>query len=90
VSQHFLLSKAARSVSLTQVARLSDEEAHDKFCELRWHDNGGKPYCPHGGSLEVYTFAARRIFKCKACRKQFSATSGTLFASRKLPHQRGH
>ena len=87
MSQHFLLSAVARSLSLAQVARLSDEEAFAKFCELRWHDNGGKPYCPHCGGLESYSIATRRIFKCKACRKQFSATSGTLFASRKLAHR---
>lgn len=85
--QHFLLSAAARSLSLAQVARLSDEEAHAKFCELRWHDNGGKPYCPNCGGVEIYTFETRRIFKCKACRRQFSATSGTLFHSRKLSHR---
>jgi hypothetical protein len=32
-----------------------------------------------------YEYTARPIFKCKACRKQFSVTSGTLFASQKLP-----
>lgn len=87
MSQHFLLSAAARSLSLAQIARLSDEEAFARFCELRWHDNDGKPYCPRCGSIEVYTYEARRIFKCKACRRQFSATSGTLFHSRKLSHR---
>lgn len=87
MSQHFLLSAAARSLSLAQVARLSDEEAHAKFCELRWHDNDGKPYCPHCGGIEIYSYETRRIFKCKACRRQFSATSATLFHSRKLSHR---
>ena len=27
----------------------------------------------------------RHLFKCKACQHQFSVTSGTIFASRKLP-----
>ena len=64
---------------------MSDEEAHTRFTELRWSDNGGKPYCPHCGSVALYTYKARRIWKCKACTKQFSVTSGTIFASRKLP-----
>lgn len=34
--------------------------------------------------MTVYEFRARKIFKCKGCEKQFSATSGTVFASRKL------
>jgi len=34
--QHFLLTAAARSLSLAQVLRLSDEEAHAKFVEIRF------------------------------------------------------
>lgn len=63
---------------------MSDEEAHKRFTEIRWSDNGGQPYCPHCGSVALYTYKARRIWKCKACTKQFSITSGTIFASRKL------
>jgi transposase-like protein len=85
MSQHFLLSAAARTLSLATVLRMSDEEAHSEFIALRWADNDGIPYCPHCGCTEVYTYAARQIWKCKACVRQFSVTSGTIFASRKLP-----
>jgi hypothetical protein len=44
MSQHFLLTAAARSLSLGQVLRLSDEEAHAKLVEIRWSDNEGRPY----------------------------------------------
>lgn len=64
---------------------MSDEEAHQRFVEIRWSDNNGQPYCPHCGSVALYTYKARKIWKCKACNKQFSVTSGTIFASRKLP-----
>lgn len=84
VAQHFLLSAQARTLSVASVARMSDEEAHKRFTEIRWSDNGGQPYCPHCGSVALYTYKARRIWKCKACTKQFSITSGTIFASRKL------
>jgi transposase-like protein len=83
--QHFLLSKAARSLSLAQVARMSDEEARATFAAIRWTANNGEPFCPKCGCLAVYSYAARPIFKCKACNAQFSVTSGTIFASRKLP-----
>jgi transposase-like protein len=63
---------------------MSDEEAHAKFVEIRWSDNGGEPYCPKCGSVALYTYRARRLWKCKGCNKQFSVTSGTIFASRKL------
>jgi transposase-like protein len=85
VAQHFLLSAQARTLSVATVARMSDEEAHKRFTEIRWSDNNGQPYCPHCGSVALYTYKARRIWKCKACTKQFSVTSGTIFASRKLP-----
>src|SRR5258708_6358013 len=83
-AQHFLLSAAARTLSLSQVLRLSDDEAHAKFCEIRWSDNAGQPYCPACGSTTVWPIAARRTWQCKACKKQFSVTSGTIFHSRKL------
>jgi transposase-like protein len=85
MSQHFLLSAAARTLSLSAVARMSDEEAHERFCQIRWSDNDGKPYCPKCGGLTVYAIPSRKTWQCKACNKQFSVTSGTIFASRKRP-----
>ena len=85
MAQHFLLSAKARTLSLATVLRMGEEEAHATLCEIRWSENDGKPFCPHCGCVEIYTYTARRIFKCKACRKQFSVTSGTLFHSRKMP-----
>lgn len=84
MAQHFLLSAAARTLSLASVARMSDEEAHAKFVEIRWADNNGEAYCPRCGCTTVYTYKARKLRKCKACTHQFSVTSGTIFASRKL------
>src|ERR1700724_3703895 len=83
--QHFLLTAAARTLSLSAVARMSDEEAHAKFVEIRWADNGGQPYCPKCGCFKVYAFATRKLWKCSACRYQFSVTARTTFADRKRP-----
>jgi hypothetical protein len=85
VSQHFLLTAAARTLSLSAVARMSDEEAHAKFVAIRWADNAGQPYCPKCGCLKVYAFATRKLWKCSACRYQFSVTARTTFADRKRP-----
>lgn len=85
MAQHFLLSKAARSLSLTRVARMSEDEARQAFRQIRWNDNEGEPYCPRCGCVAVYGYAVRPIFKCKGCNHQFSVTSGTIFASHKLP-----
>lgn len=64
---------------------MTDEQANNAFQAIRWVETEGKPVCPHCDCDACYTFKARRIFKCKACQKQFSVTSGTIFASRKLP-----
>lgn len=84
MAQHFLLSAKARTLSLKAVFRMSDDEAHEVFQAIRFADNGGEAFCPRCGCTAVYTYAARRIWKCKGCNHQFSVTSGTIFASRKL------
>jgi transposase-like protein len=85
VPQHFLLSAAARTLSLSAVARMSDEEAHATFQSIRWSDNGGEPYCPRCGCLDARKLATRPVWKCKGCSHQFSVTAGTIFADRKRP-----
>jgi transposase-like protein len=85
MAQHFLLSTAARSLSLAKVARMPEEEARATFQAIRWSNNGGEPYCPICGCLAVYAYKSRPLWKCKACNHQFSVTSGTIFAGRKLP-----
>ena len=64
---------------------MDDEEAHKKFVQIRWADNGGEPYCPRCGCVAVYVYRTRRLWKCKACTHMFSVTSSTIFAGRKLP-----
>lgn len=85
LAQHFLLSAAARTLSLASVARMSDEEARATFQRIRWSDNDGKPYCPRCGCVEVGAFKTRPLWKCTACKYQFSVTAGTLFDNRKRP-----
>jgi len=84
MAQHFLLSSKARTLSLAQVLRLTEDQAFETFKAIRWAETNGEPVCPKCECAAVYTYAARRIFKCKACASQFSATSGTIFASHKL------
>jgi transposase-like protein len=66
---------------------MSDSEVEVTFTRLRWSDNNHEPYCPKCGCTTVY--ASRRKgalrWQCKGCQKEFSLTSGTLFASRKMP-----
>ena len=44
----------------------------------------GRGVCPRCDHDEAYNISTRRKSKCKACHHQFSVTSGTIFASRKL------
>lgn len=66
---------------------MSDEEVYASFKSIRFAANDGKPYCPHCGVDAVYEYRARRLFKCKACEKQFTVTSGTTFRSRKMSYR---
>jgi transposase-like protein len=43
---------------------------------LRWPDG---PECPRCGSGEYSFLATRRLWKCKACQKQYSVKVGTIF-----------
>jgi transposase-like protein len=49
--------------------------ATKEFAALRW-PNG--PICPYCESKENFYAPSRRIWKCKACRKQFSPKVGTV------------
>lgn len=84
--QHFLLSAAARTLSLKAVFRMGEDKAYDTFCQLRWPETDGEAVCPRCGCPETYNITSRRRFKCVACHHQFSVTSGTIFASRKLSY----
>jgi transposase-like protein len=86
MAQHFLLSTKARTLSLAQVLRLTDQEAYDAFKAIRFADNSGEAFCPKCGCADLYSLPRRKMWRCKAteCGCQFSITSGTIFHSRKL------
>ena len=84
MAQHFLLSAAARTLSLKEIYKAGEAAAYATFLRLRWPETNGEPVCPDCGCCDVYAITTRRRFKCAACLKQFSVTSGTIFASRKL------
>src|ERR1700690_3043866 len=88
MAQHFLLSRAAKSLSLASIFQMKDAEAEMALRRVRWADTNGEPVSPLGGGFDVYD--CRRLqgaprFRCRACVKDFTITSGTLFASHKLP-----
>ncbi|TXM70944.1 IS1595 family transposase [Methylobacterium sp. WL69] len=84
MASHFLLSSAARTLSLKAIYKGGEDAAYQTFKRLRWPLTDGEPVCPACGCLDHYNISTRRRFKCAGCGKQFSVTSGTIFASRKL------
>lgn len=89
MAQHFLLDPACRRLTISDLARLREATAYAWFRNARWPSTDGKPTCPECGNLRCYEMSRAR-FKCSAkeCRKVFSVTSGTAFASRKLPFKK--
>lgn len=84
MAQHFLLSAKARTLSLRSIFAGGEDRAYETFCRLRWSETNGEPVCPKCGCLDAYKITTRRRFKCAGCHAQYSVTSGTIFASRKL------
>jgi transposase-like protein len=76
-------------MDLNLTARIyhDDEAARTHFEAIRWPHG---PECPHcgvvGEATELKGKSTRPgVYKCKACRKPFSATVGTLFERSKIP-----
>jgi transposase-like protein len=88
MSQNFLLSSKAKTLRLADVLRMTDGEAETAFRKVRWFETEGAPVCPHCGGLDAYLNPrpnGSTRYRCKACTKDFTVTSGTLFASHKRP-----
>src|SRR5687768_359756 len=81
----------------TLMERVTDEASAYEFLEeLRW---GGKPVCPHCGSIGQHYFlnaqgegrktrtgkvSQRRVWACRDCRRQFSVLTGTVMHGTKV------
>lgn len=69
-----------------------DEDAAREYLErLRWHNSA---VCPHCGVIGAYKLQPKAdskrpvrkgVWKCRACRKQFTVTVGTIFEDSHIP-----
>ena len=67
---------------LEAIRYFSDLDVCTEFvAKLRW-PNG--PFCPSCGCTEYSYLTTRRIWKCKACKKQYSVKVGTIFEESRL------
>lgn len=79
------LSKKAVDLSLDDLERFTERRAMLYMAEQRWGSSSEMP-CPHCGTIDKHYWSKEQLrWKCKACGKRFSATSGTVFAGHKLP-----
>jgi len=78
-------SKRYRDVNIFTFTEMSEDEAHEKFAEVRWGDRNSVtcPFCEKIGSH--YYIASRRKWRCQDCAEFFSVTTNTILESRKLP-----
>jgi transposase-like protein len=81
------------ALNLANLAKyFSDEDAAREFLEFRRWPNG--TVCPHCKATGAYKLTAKEgskspvrpgIYKCKACRKQFTVKVGTIFEDSHIP-----
>ena len=76
----------------TMAVLFTDESKAREFLESKRWPNG--PVCPHCGHVKVYVLTAKPdsrepvrpgVYKCGACRKQFTVRIGTIFEESKIP-----
>lgn len=85
---HFWLKSGAVTLTLGQVAVMSDEEARLFLAELRWGDKN-KQACPDCGTFDIHhSIRTRKQWRCKHCFRTFSVTTGTPFADHKIGYRR--
>src|SRR5437660_1568619 len=81
-------------LNLSTLSKLfADEDAAREFLEQKRWPNG--PVCPHCGSCdgayklepkaEAKTHVRPGVYKCKACRKQYTVRVGTIFEDSHIP-----
>lgn len=76
------------NITFKQLRNLSEDEARELLEGVRWN---GQPVCPHCNSNEAYKLTPKEgsktrkgVYKCKACRKQFTVTVGTIFEGSRI------
>jgi transposase-like protein len=71
---------------LRNLRSFDEERSYKAFCFIRWPDSHGRPTCVRCSHAKCWVIRRRR-FKCQACHREFSVTTGTVLAFRKVPFQ---
>ena len=68
---------------LEAIRYFADPDVCNEFvASLRWPDG---PVCPSCGGSEYSYLTTRRLWKCKACKHQYSVKVGTIFEDSAIP-----
>jgi hypothetical protein len=82
-----LLSKEIRQTPARTYETWTKLRCVKHMARLRWGSHEFMP-CPHCGTVDEHPFCKRQLrWRCRACRKRFSATSGTMLSNMKLRPQ---
>ena len=79
-----------RSLTYGTILRWTDKQCRAYLEKVRWPDG---PVCPMCGASEPYRITRKTktsnrvdsLYKCRTCRRQFTATVGTIFQGSKIP-----
>ncbi len=79
-----------KGVTFLEILKWSDEECRSYLEKMRW-SNG--VHCPKCGENSPYTITRKQpgknsvksLYKCRSCKRQFTATVGTVFEDSHIP-----
>ena len=77
-------------IGIIDILRWSEDECREFLEVMRWGDN---PMCPKCGAREPYRITRKtrtknrvqKLMKCRECKRQVSATVGTIFEDSRMP-----
>ena len=87
MSQHFLLSAKARTLSIKRLFDMKDEDAFELFRDLRW-GSMDQVVCPCCGSVARHYFIqTRRQWRCRDCKHTLAGNQcfGNVESRQRLP-----
>lgn len=81
------------TVSFLSILKWTDDQCREFLEASRWPDG---PVCPKCGEQEPYRIERKsrtknkvtKLYRCKSCRKDYTATVGSIFEDSKIPLQK--
>jgi transposase-like protein len=86
-------SQSKSTVSFLSILKWSDDKCREYLEAQRWPDG---PVCPKCGTQNPYRIERRsktknnvtKLYRCRECRKDYTATVGSIFEDSKIPLQK--